>query len=288
MRSIILKKLIYLLLIAVSWPSLAARQFDIEILLFKRNIAPEQVNESWPDQLAPIDLNGTIDFGDTVQLKARGIRPMSPSQFQLNPQYDKLKQHAGFTPLAHFGWRQGDLSRAAAPAVHITAGKDFSAQFLADGTSKASAIGHGVSSNADTGMIVTTDNQPSSDTDSGIGADTSSTASIQPDSPLYELEGTIKVYVQHFLFTDATFDLREPGRREVIVGAEPMDTGIDPLVDNGNVQVGHLQEVKKKVDVEEFLKSYRFNQQRKMRSSETHYLDHPLMGMVIQIRRIDG
>ncbi|MGF1723253.1 peptidoglycan binding protein CsiV [Photobacterium nomapromontoriensis] len=280
-----MKKLIYLLLIAVSWPSLAARQFDIEVLLFKRNIAPEQVNESWPDQLTPIDLTGTIDFGDTAQLKARGIRPMSPSQFQLNPQYDKLKQHAGFTPLAHFGWRQGDLSRAAAPTIHITAGKDFSAQYLPDGTSRSSMPLAGTETHTDTGMTITTDNPSANDTNTGAVTDT---GAISPSSPLYELDGTMKVYVQHYLFTDATFDLREPDRREIIVGAEPIDTGINPLVTESNVQVGHLQEVKKKVDVEEFLKSYRFNQQRKMRSSETHYLDHPLMGMVIQIRRIGG
>ncbi|MDF4825758.1 CsiV family protein, partial [Vibrio parahaemolyticus] len=35
-----------------------------------------------------------------------------------------------------------------------------------------------------------------------------------------------------------------------------------------------------------FLKSYRLDQKRRMRSGETHYLDHPLMGMIIQVRRV--
>ncbi|NMU76239.1 hypothetical protein HKB17_03900, partial [Vibrio parahaemolyticus] len=34
------------------------------------------------------------------------------------------------------------------------------------------------------------------------------------------------------------------------------------------------------------LKSYRMDQKRRMRSSETHYLDNPLMGMIIQVRRV--
>ncbi|MBO0181007.1 CsiV family protein, partial [Vibrio parahaemolyticus] len=30
----------------------------------------------------------------------------------------------------------------------------------------------------------------------------------------------------------------------------------------------------------------RMDQKRRMRSSETHYLDNPLMGMIIQVRRV--
>jgi len=278
-----LKKLIYLLLLAISWPSLAARQFDIEVILFKRNIDPAQVSEAWPDQQKPMNMKGTISFGDDSQLTAKGITLMSPGQYQLTPQYNKLKGHAGFTPLAHFGWRQGDLSKGAAPKFYITAGKDFSEQYLPDGTSKAELHRREISlseasTDAESGIVVITDNL-SSNTDTD-------TTTVTPEPPLYELEGKIRVYVQHYLFTEASLDLREPGRREVIVGAEPIDIESDLLAEESNVQVGHLQEVKKKVEVEEFLKSYRFDQQRKMRSGETHYLDHPLMGMVVQIRRI--
>ncbi|WEM43335.1 peptidoglycan binding protein CsiV [Photobacterium sp. DA100] len=262
-----MKNIIYLLLFAISWPSLAARQFDIEVILFKRNIAPEQVSESWPDNQKPVNLNGTIDFGDTARLQARGITPMPSSQFELNGQYSKLQQHAGFTPLAHFGWRQGDLSRAAAPRIHFTAGKDFSAQFLSDGTVKSAL--------------------PSKQTGEFESAAVDNIDQDEMPS-LHELDGTLRVYVQHFLFTEANFALREPSRREVIIGAEPLDPVEGSLEPGSSVQIGHLQEVKKQVKVEEFLKTYQFQQQRRMRSGETHYLDHPLMGMVIQIRRIDG
>ncbi|OLQ73489.1 hypothetical protein BIT28_21975 [Photobacterium proteolyticum] len=279
-----MKKLIYLLLIAISWPSLAARQFDIEVILFKRNIDPAQVSEAWPDQQKPVNMKGTVSFDDESLLANKDISLMLPEQFQLIPQYDKLKGHAGFTPLAHFGWRQGDLSKAAAPKFHLTAGRDYSAQYLADGTSKAVLSREATTSPqpelpavAESETVMTTDGMPT----------TTEVPTVAPEPPLYELEGSIRVYVQHYLFTETSLDLREPGRREVIVGAEPIDLETDLLAEDSNVQVGHLQEVKKKVEVEEFLKSYRFEQQRKMRSGETHYLDHPLMGMVIQIRRIE-
>jgi hypothetical protein len=55
---------------------------------------------------------------------------------------------------------------------------------------------------------------------------------------------------------------------------------------DGTVQIGNLERVAPQVEVEKFLKSYRFDQKRRMRSSETHYLDHPLMGIIIQVRRV--
>ncbi|MGF1690229.1 peptidoglycan binding protein CsiV [Photobacterium kagoshimensis] len=279
-----MKKFIYLLLLVVSWPSFAARQFDIEVILFKRNINPEQVNESWPDTQQAIDLRGTIAFSDKDRLSAKGVRVLSPSQYQLNSEYNKLKNHAGFTPLAHIAWRQGDQGKGAAPRIHLTAGKDFSDRYFADGTSRDAVslsapqdISTDAAPNTDSGMVVTTDNDVTSASINNIN---------QPaiNKPLFELDGKLQVYVQHYLFVDADLDLREPGRREVIVGTEPLE--IDTLGGEANVQVGHLQEVKKRVEVEEFLKDFRFKQTRRMKSSETHYLDHPLMGMIIQVRRV--
>lgn len=272
-----MKNLIYLLLLVISLPSFAARQFDIEVIIFKRNIDPEQTAESWPDQTEQINYSGTVRLNNMAQLANRGITPMPASQFKLSEQYQRLKSHAGFTPLAHFGWRQGDLSKAQAPTFRLTAGRDFSGQFLQDGTSKAEAARRGLNSSDMTAP-------PSFDLASG--EETPTEPSEEAAKPLYELEGKIQVYVNHFLFTNTQLDLREPGRREVVVGTEPLDS-LDPS-QSGTVQYGQLQEVKKKIEVEEFLKAFRFDQQRKMRSGETHYLDHPLMGMVVQIRRLDS
>jgi hypothetical protein len=298
-----LKKLIYLLLLAVSWPSFAARQFDIEVILFKRNINPEQVNESWPERLKQVDMQGALSLEDTAALKAKGVTILPSSQYALDAQYNKLKKHAGFTPLAHIAWRQGDENQANAPKLFITAGRDFSEQFLPDGRSKkdveqaTNAVSIDSATNND-GITVATDNGTPLLLDSGNGVD----ADAKSDS-LYQLNGMLQVYVQHYLFLDANLDLREPSRREVImtkpllesianeqnamaIGSET-DTATENDIDvNSNVQIGHLQEVKKNIKVEEFLKPYRLSQQRRMRSGEIHYLDNPLLGVIIQVRRV--
>ncbi|GAM76452.1 hypothetical protein JCM19241_3989 [Vibrio ishigakensis] len=58
--------------------------------------------------------------------------------------------------------------------------------------------------------------------------------------------------------------------------------------ENDNVQAGNMEEVSPKKEVVTYLKSYRMEQKRRMRSGETHYLDHPLMGMIIQVRRVQN
>jgi hypothetical protein len=71
---------------------------------------------------------------------------------------------------------------------------------------------------------------------------------------------------------------------------------MEPSADNSvatgtadsNVIAGNLQAIEPQREVQTFLKDYRFDQKRRMRSSETHYLDHPLMGMIIQVRRVQN
>lgn len=82
-------------------------------------------------------------------------------------------------------------------------------------------------------------------------------------------------------------DLKEPSVREVVMKDTPLDLTVAPDEQNATVQAGNLESVSPTVDVESFLKSYRMDQKRRMRSGETHYLDHPLMGMIIQVRRVD-
>lgn len=281
-----MKNLFFFLLVVLSGSSLA-QQFDVEVIVFKRNIAPEKVGESWPNQLPPLNLDdairvttasasediGSEDIGSentTAQLQARGINLMPAEQFQLNTQYEALKNHAGFTPLAHIGWRQNSLDRDVSPQIRITGGQDYTSRFLKNGAPVQQS-----------GMDVTTDNPD----------DTTA-----PKDALFELDGMIRLYVQTTPFVDTTFDLREPHRRERVIGTDIADDEHETAIEEDNhqdsgqeestVQFGYLQEVKKQVQVDEFLKAYRLEQTRKLSNNEVHYIDHPLMGLLIQVRSL--
>lgn len=252
-----MKRLIPLLLLFVSLPSLAKRQFDIEVIIFKRAVDAEKVNESWPNTQPKISLERVGSFQDTQYRASKVVKMLPYSEYKLTPQKDKLKQHAGFEVLMHTAWRQGDQGKSSAPVFHIQAGKDFSKQFNADGSEKGA-----VTASAD-----------------GFQEETI-------DKPLYELDGKLQIYVQHYLYAETTLDLKAPSVREVKLQEQQIELDSPVSGAESNVQVGNLTEISPTVEVEEFLKSYRMEQKRRMRSTETHYLDHPLLGMVIQVRRV--
>ncbi|MBD1556517.1 hypothetical protein HC752_06175 [Vibrio sp. S9_S30] len=254
-----MKKLIPILLCLFSFESLAARQFDIEVILFKRAVDPELVNEAWPNQNPQINLEGAYSFQDTENIRRKGAVLLPKSSYMLNAQYEALRKHAAFTPLIHVAWRQGDRGSQSAPVFRITAGKDYSQQF--DETGKARKKNQLVANLGD-----------------GITEETN----FQPN---YELEGKLQVYVQHYLFADIKLDLKKPSIRDVAFEEKTLE--LAPEEGNDTIQIGHLESVSPTLQVEEFLKSYRMDQKRRMRSGETHYLDHPLMGMIIQVRRVN-
>lgn len=246
-----MKKLIIFLLVFVSLPSFA-RSFDIEMIIFKRNVNPSQVNESWPQDLKPINFERAFSYHDSNMMSAHRASLLSSGYSRLNKQYQALDRHAGFKPLVHVTWRQNDRGESTSPIFHIQAGQDFSGQFAPDGRSLKE-----------------------------IAADGTPT-SIEK-APLYELNGTVQVYVQHYLYLKTNLDLRIPGQNEVVL----QDSVIDPSNDDSDdeVQIGNLEPVKPKVEVQDFLNRYRMQQKRQIRSGETHYLDNPFLGVIIQIRK---
>lgn len=260
-----MKKLITLLLFFVAMPSWAERQFDIEVIIFKRAVNPEMTAESWPNNPPEISLERAGKFSDASFRASKQVTLLPYSQYELGEQVQKLKRHAGFDVLMHTAWRQGDQGRFGAPVFHIQAGKDYSNQFNVDGSPAGS--------NATSSVIdgVTEESIP---------------------APLFELDGTFQVYVEHYLYADVELDLKAPSVREVVLDA-PIQTNVatqdatqDSMQDNAVVQAGLMEDITPTVETQAFLKSYRFDQKRRMRSTETHYLDHPLMGVIIQVRRV--
>ncbi|MDC0612403.1 peptidoglycan binding protein CsiV [Vibrio sp.] len=254
-----MKRLVPLLMLMFAMPAMA-RQFDVEVIIFKRNVNAEQTQESWPNNLPAISLDGVGSLGSQAYMERKGVTLLPHSSYRLNEAEQRLRNHAGYRVLMHTAWRQGDQSKYSAPVFHILAGRDFSGQFNHNGT----PIG---SDNDATPISGVTENSV--------------------PSALYELDGKLQVYVQHYLYADVEMDLKEPSKREValrsVSAIEPQETN-NSTGDN-IVRLGNLQNVTPEVETQTFLKPYRMNQKRRMRSGEIHYFDHPLMGMIIQVRK---
>lgn len=267
-----MKKLIPLLMLLVAMPALAERQFDIEVIFFKRAVNAEQTSESWPNSLPAINFNKAGSLTNASYLDSKGVTVLPYSEYGLTGEVQKLNQHAGFEVLLHTAWRQGDGNRHVAPTFRIQAGQDYSTRFNTDGSMLTAD---------DSGKEVLT----------GITEESIA-------KPLYELDGKFQIYVEHYLYADVEMDLKAPSVRSVtLVESQPEPAILDqeqteiieplPLDTNNVVEVGFMEDVSPTVVTEEFLKHYRIKQKRRMRSTETHYLDHPLMGVIIQVRRVE-
>ncbi|WP_300181150.1 peptidoglycan binding protein CsiV [uncultured Aliivibrio sp.] len=300
-----MKKFIYALILLVSWPAFA-RQFDVEVIIFKHNVDPSSFQESWPDILAPINLERAFSYRDKTMMSRNGAELLPSGYYKLNETYTKLQNHAGFKPLVHVAWRQGDSGSSRSPIFHIQAGQDFSDRFIADGRTIEDA-------KADLSLIPLNAPAPAPTPVLVEGSETLEPESVATvkSGPLLELDGTMQVYVQHYLYVNTILDLKVPGQHEFIVNtpkeeneevvtdatstvvddtlteSETITADISQVEDpNADVQLGHLENITPETEVKEFLKSYRMEEKRKMRSGETHYIDHPLMGMIIQVRKV--
>ncbi|ORT50130.1 hypothetical protein ST37_09440 [Vibrio sp. qd031] len=274
-----MKKLLVLLMM-VSGAAQAAtatqtdRLFDVEVLIFKRAVEPSAAREAWPDELTDINFSGAHSFDDANYRSDKGVKMLGIDEYQLTEYKDKLNQHAGYDVLFHEAWQQPDLSRANAPSFLITAGKDYSGQYTPQGLHYDEADLKGES---------------------------------ERTLPAQEVVGKLKVYINHYLFLESQLDLNIPTIQDVEIEAiEPNETqalvteetvaeaaevnetqtlSVLDIQEDETTQFGGFERVTTEVITTEVLKAHRFEQRRKMRSGEIHYLDHPLMGIVIQVRR---
>jgi len=127
----------------------------------------------------------------------------------------------------------------------------------------------------------------------------------QLTTPLWQLDGAIKIYLNHFLFIESNFELRTPGHRTITLDPlaltlpmqEDQDVTdsaisdgsislvsapIEPMVEPASIAPEAPITTTKQVA---WLNSSQLLQNRRVRSKEIHYFDHPRFGMVIQIRR---
>lgn len=263
---------ISLMLLTFSLPTWAERLFDIEVVVFKRNVSPETTQEAWPDDISAVDTSKAGLLSSDEYRESKGVTLLSGDQFQLNTAVSELKRHAGFQVLLHTAWRQNDAGKRSAPRFHLQAGNDFAALFNEDGS-----------------PFQTIEPSP-----------VEGVSEMSIPNPVYELDGTVQVYVEHYLYANIDLDLREPYSREVPVIQPQTDTlaqdnsSVDPFTvntassDAGDVKAGNLAAIEApQTQIETVLKRYRLEQKRRMRSGETHYFDHPLLGIILQVRKVE-
>ena len=185
--------------------------------------------------------------GPGVSLDRSGFQALGRNQGTLNPAYLSLARSPAYTPLAHLHWRQPGLDAAHAVPVRIQAGALFEAP-------------------PEPWPIAAHDAAPSIE---------KATKTRQRPPLLHQLEGTVKVALGRYLHVYTDLVLRRWMPEEFVaenrIGGRPEETDIG---------AGFAAPTT-------YLHEFPMRQHRRMRSNETHYLDHPMMGLIVIIRRAE-
>ncbi|RUO65153.1 Peptidoglycan-binding protein, CsiV [Pseudidiomarina planktonica] len=214
---------------------------------------------------------------------------MPVANHELTELREQLSARGQAQPLLHLSYRQPVFGRGDDYPVHLFAGHNFSDSYDYFGFKTT-----GPESNASSFAESDSVNNSQLDriqkllqlVDDGsvnfkIGDDpTQQLLPLRPEywpknlsDQVWELDGLLHIYlVGNYLHIDNKFNLREETRAKE---ATP------------TMAAQAEQALQGKVSEQAFLRAYPFAQVRRVISHETHYFDHPKMGIVVQIRRTD-
>ncbi|KFZ30015.1 hypothetical protein IDAT_02735 [Pseudidiomarina atlantica] len=233
---------------------------------------------------APADvINGP--GGEVKNAAAPFLAPAS--QLELSETRQQLVRRGTGTPLLHLSWYQPVFGADDEYKVRLFGGRNFADEFslagyaLPDEQAKLTALSTS-EEKPELGLAERLQqlaelqrtaqfNFSAAAKDEPLAAPSASQLET-PTTPLWQLDGTMHIYlVGNYLHIDSDLELREP----TAVDWQPAD-----LTAQADLALEPLTNKR-------FLRSFKLDQLRRVISHETHYFDHPKLGVVVQIRRTD-
>lgn len=312
--------LVSLLALAVSNQTYAegnGRWFDVEVLVFKRNVDIQDLTEQldqhnvYLKQRERLEVlkaeatnrcdennnclhqqNPVIIGNEQMQLRGHRLQRLDSSHLELVEQRERLEKHELFEPLMHVVWRMPIQNKQKALPIHLFAGKNYAIEMFDKQQIEE------VNSTADTATISTV-SSASLSTESSSALTTESEpkldvlAALEKDNTLqdqFEIDGNFLIYVERYLFIDSQLIVRTETNKAVntdSIQQVETQTVSDTQISSAAVQTFNQQPVEQEaIETEVVVTETLFDQSRRLRSEEIHYLDHPLFGIIVQIRKI--
>lgn len=214
---------------------------------------------------------------------------LSKESLKLNRLARQIARQRGTNPLLHLGWRQEVLfGRDKAPYYRLFGGKNYATEFAENGE-KLIAVEPELAEQGmlDDALAIESDAEPEQQnlvvkiqqalSDPNYQVNDEATDMIEENSQLrvpelWEIDGLFKVFLRYiqgvpYLHIESELDYRAPVFN----------------IRDQNTQSGDVLTSEQQVSLQKF----RFSQLRRVISTQVHYFDHPLFGMVVQIRRFD-
>lgn len=254
------------------------RWYQVEIILFSQNNPDYRESELWPVDFALPDLEKSRELVKAEKHNASQPASLLPEPFslvsndalQLADTAQRIKHASDVELVLHLGWLQPGLAEDQAVAVH-----------LYDGMLEQAGQASGEKSEA-------------------LSTRTPETASLASNemTPLPKLDGTLRLVLSRYLHLETDLVWREPLPAALPGFAADMPLLNDSLETPATAALTEVPVPAGNSDIDSALQSeqeiaettpqmaalnyqvFRLQQSRRMRSSEIHYLDHPLFGIV--------
>lgn len=297
------------LLLASSLP-LNAATVTVELLLFARTQTAESVAESWPDRqqisafegdLRPLgrfpwspcpqatsncrpatapEQSMVVQSSDTIGAMNNGLQLLPTAQLQLSEARKQLSRNGNYRVLLHSGWQQSvSLLRAAAPRILLQGGRNYGLEFASDGYARRPTALKSL--------------PPAGNLQAEAAAELSQLGVSRGPAPIWEIEGVISLHDNGGLLVESELQWRQPGEVARRQGASLLTAPVETqsLVRDGAVEVGAYRDGQNSLGSlqsasEPFLFAYRNKVLQAVQLGQTYYIDHPLFGLILQVRPV--
>ena len=245
----------------------AGTQFEIEMVVFSRDNGMSASREDWP--AAPkleydkrwVDFN-TPSSGDPM------VPALTPAQNLLDNKVAALRRKSGYTVLFHKTWRQVLQNERRAPSILINGGPRHGEHQALEGSVTVS-VSHYLHLSTDLWFMEFDAPQPQGDLHVPMPGQT---GILIPRRPQAEVART------------ADDEPLELGTGNTAGFGSETDSGYSTSADSalfhgaGATIAAHLPAYASRVAV--------LKEERRLRSGELHYIDHPKLGVLIEVRTV--
>ncbi|GGA77580.1 hypothetical protein GCM10011369_19340 [Neiella marina] len=221
---------------------------------------------------------------------------LSADLLQLSDARQKLTNGGAYKPMLHAGWRINIDSKRRMPAIKLIAGQNFGSRYSADGWEHPLELADETELDVvDNSLIPTTDSDQTETTASEQTPLAAESMLQQPvaaqtwqeialnDEPVeykpavWELEADLHIWLATWLHIETDLVLRRSGRKS------PQDLD-DAAAEAVLLPTESTSTLVSDAATVPYLFDYNMSQFRRVRSTEIHYFDHPMFGMIVQIR----
>lgn len=298
--------LLPLILLLLPAMAVARPDYRIEIILFENVEVPADPNERWHPAVTIPTLEQAVAFNRDDSIRAdrladlpEGFVAVDSDELRLMKEREALERSRRYEVLVHKAWIQPPLDGQEAIDVRVHAGEPMIVDLPLDERSFYQAFGiHG--------RIPSSPDDPADGNGIDESTDRAAPIDAEGDQPqaleyagrryheprqrltAYPLDGTVRLVVRRYLHihTDLYWT-QQADWVDPIHDLMPDVVDTPPSMRNGERRAARAAAAPDiAIDPEgRPLISYPVRLQRRMRSGELHYLDHPMIGMLVLVTR---